>query len=474
MRQRRQPDFHSRFDVPDQPQGRGLWARLRYEVQRQVLLTFYPHPDSFYYSTRPRLLTASALVFFGAVILGAYWWSAKRSFVPFYTGMLGCMMALGLLFFIKVYFRLLPGLKDSFIFPGVLWISLPMFFFLDYFFLQGRTPSSEHLAIMLLLYTGLLHWRVGGLGGVVAVLLAAGFYGLSGGTFFMPSDVDIFVLATAYVGGLLSSYTFAAADSQRYEQNARILHTVGKRLETALGAQLALSEALRHEASSATEGSTHRRLLDVAERLDVRANLTRAELQEMQSDTGQMQSLGGTQILKVHDLCHAAVGELERAYSLPPELVHERLHCHGDTHLVVQGEWGESVQMFASVLAMMLRAERAAKTANMAVDLYWQEQDGQVQVEIQRVGSLSTARPKGKGLGAWQQAKRQEALAEELLPAYSIYVLKKMGAQLRVGDLNEGSPMWLHISWPVAEVINNRLTGYRPLSLMKMYENQLM
>ena len=77
-------------------------------------------------------------------------------------------------------------------------------------------------------------------------------------------------------------------------------------------------------------------------------------------------------------------------------------------------------------------------------------------------------------MGAWQQAKRQEALAEELLPAYSIYVLKKMGAQLRVGDLNEGSPMWLHISWPVAEVINNRLTGYRPLSLMKMYENQLM
>ncbi len=473
MRTTRPPDFHSRLDVPERP-PKTVWSRLHYELQRQVLLSFYPHPDSFAYPTRSRLLVFALSIFFGALVLGWYWADTKRGLIPHYFAWIFALALMGLLFFLKVYFRLLPAAKDVFIFPILLWLGLPLFFFLDFFFLGGARPSSEYLVIMLLLYGNLLHWRVSGAGCLLALLVAALIFYASGGHFFVPSDTDWFAIVGGYVVGLASSYTFGLEDKKNFEKSGRILYTVGKRMQAALSVQLALSEALRHEAAN-THGDKrlHQQLLELAQRLDVRANLTRAELQEAESQVLQADRFSGVQLLGVVDLHRAATAELRRTYGVDAEMVQRLLQVHGDTSLVLQGEWDETVEMLASVLAMMLRVdEQAVQTQTFALDVHWQTTAGQVQMEMQRVGSLGAFYP-SKGGTAWQKGRKQENLAEQLLPAYSSYVLQKMGAQVRVGDLQEGTPAWLLISWPTADMFQNRLTGYKPLSLMQMYEDRV-
>lgn len=40
--------LHSRLDFAQEPTPRGCWERLLRQLQLQFLLTFYPHPDSFF------------------------------------------------------------------------------------------------------------------------------------------------------------------------------------------------------------------------------------------------------------------------------------------------------------------------------------------------------------------------------------------------------------------------------------------
>ena len=96
MRTTRPPDFHSRLDVPERP-PKTVWSRLHYELQRQVLLSFYPHPDSFAYPTRSRLLVFALSIFFGALVLGWYWADAKRGLIPHYFAWIFALALMGLL-----------------------------------------------------------------------------------------------------------------------------------------------------------------------------------------------------------------------------------------------------------------------------------------------------------------------------------------------------------------------------------------
>lgn len=328
---------------------------------------------------------------------------------------------------------------------------------------------------MLLIYTNLLHWRVAAVGIFLAYLLAFAVFHIFGGHFFILSEVNIIAIAGSVLVGLASSYTFGFADSKNFEQNARLLRIVSNRVQVALGVQLALSEALRHEANVSEEADLQRRLQEVAERLDVRANLTRAELQEMENEVSQTEFWGGTQLLEVSSLLRSVIIELERTYDYSAPQLKNQLRTHGDSKLVLQGEWGETVQMLASLFAMMLRPNVPALAGqqDLYLDVHWQALPGQVQVEMQRIGGRGTQYTLARGSAGRLKERSLHALAEQLLPAYSVYVLKRMGAELRLGHLEQGTPSWLLITWPAPELIQNRLTGNRRLSLMQMYENHL-
>ena len=70
--------FHSRLDFELAPAPSGIWARLLRQMQLQLLLTFYPHPDSCFFPTRLRVLLAGLSIFFGTIFLGYYWWDIKK------------------------------------------------------------------------------------------------------------------------------------------------------------------------------------------------------------------------------------------------------------------------------------------------------------------------------------------------------------------------------------------------------------
>jgi hypothetical protein len=469
-----QSQFHSRLDFSQAPAPTGWWARVLGQIQLQLLLTFYPHPDTPFYPTRLRVLLAAILVLFGTAFLGYYWWDVKRD-IPHYGKLLAAMLSLSVLAIVQVLWQPIPRLKNHIFFPVFLWFCLPVFFFLDYLMMAGRSLALEYLCVMLLLYSNLLHWRVAALGMATALAFSAVVAYWLQGRFFYPAPLDIFGLFIVPVVGLVSSYTFGRVDSQRYAQNARAVRTVGSSLETAFGVQLALSEALRHEVQRSNDANTQRRLAEVVQKLDLRANLTRAQLQEIEKEVGQMQVLD-VRLLQVERLCPAVVQELESAYGWPDERLQNCLQCDEQAGLVLQGVWVETVQLLASVLALMLRQEagRGVKVQDAEdpnrLALQWDQTQGWVRLSVGRVADMATFAV----LDAQQSkhsAAEHLALAERLLPAYSIYVMKKMGAQLQLHTTAAGQVDRLRLSWPRPDLLQNRFTGYRPLSLLQMYED---
>ncbi len=477
-------DFHSRLDIPELPVRASIWKRLGYQLQRQLLLTFYPHPDSFSYPSRQRTIFTACLIFVGTVVLGWYWWPLKHGYL-YYQGAL--LVLLGLSFFsvLQLRLRLIPGVRATLVFPVLMWFSLPGFFFFDYLIATARYPALEYLCVMLLLYANLLHWRVAAVGMASAAVCACAVFYAMGGSLFWPQALDVFAISASVLGGLLSSYTFAKVDSRRYAQNMRIVSIVSKRMNAALGVQLALSATLRHEAQSTADETCRRRLLDVVQCLDWRANLIRAELQEMEKDASTVAQLGSTQLLQVGHVLPAVLEELEDAYALPAASFSLSLQAPADEGLVLQGEKLETVQLLASVWALMSRNElRAGQPENAAINpsipselisseqtalqVRWVKRDGQVE--------LSLARGQGASALAVLDAEQDKssrsehlAWAERLLPAYSIYVLKKMGARIYFANLQAGQPQSLRIVWPKPEWVQNRLLSDRPLTLLQMY-----
>lgn len=467
---RKQAEFHSRLDFAQAPRPQSWWARLQRQLQLQLLLTFYPHPDSSFYPTRLRVLLAAILVLVGTSFLGFYWWDIKRG-IPHYSWLLAAMLVLSLLVMVQVCWQPLPKLKDTFIFPAFLWFCLPIFFFLDYLFMAGRWPSLEYLCVMLLLYSNLLHWRVAALGMLTALFFSVAVFLLFGGQLFYPAALDIFGVAVVVTGGLASSYTFGRADSLRYAQNARAIGIVGKRLEAAFGVQLALSEALRHEARHSKDAYSQGRLAEVVQRLDLRANLTRAKLQEIEKEVGQMQILG-MQLLQVERLCPAVLQELASAYGWPEHRLKQDLLCtEAQPGLVLQGVWVETVQLLASVLALMLRhvadrPDQGAEAARLAA--HWDQTQGSVRLSM--TNSVDAAAFAVLEAQQGKRAAEHLALAERLLPAYSVFIMKKMGVNLQLHTTADGQVHSLRMTWPRPDLLQNRFTGYRPLSLMQMYE----
>jgi len=465
--------FHSRLDFELAPAPSGIWARLLRQMQLQLLLTFYPHPDSCFFPTRLRVLLAGLSIFFGTIFLGYYWWDVKKH-IPHYPALLAVMLGFSFLVLVQVLWQPIPRLKNTLIFPVLLWFCLPVFFFLDYLFMAGRWPALEYLCVMLLLYSNLLYWRVAALGIATGFCVALFVFCALGGQLFHPAPLDVFGLAVVLAGGLSSSYTFGRADSQRYAQNARAVRIISKRLEMAFGVQLALSEALRHEARYSPDQASAQRLAEVVQRLDVRANLTRASLQEIEREVGQA-PLFGIQLLQVERLCPAMQQELESAYGWPAQQLQRSLQCHDGQGLVLQGVWMETVQLLASVFALMLRhASRPeqAEQGGTLVAVQWDQTHSRVRLSIAQGSD-----PAAFAVLDATQGKRSEAehmaLAARLLPAYSLYVMKKMGARLQLHSTAGGQLHSLRISWPRPDLLQNRFTGYRPLSLMREYEEHL-
>ena len=48
--------------------------------------------------------------------------------------------------------------------------------------------------------------------------------------------------------------------------------------------------------------------------------------------------------------------------------------------------------------------------------------------------------------------------------------MKKMGVNLQLHTTADGQVHSLRMTWPRPDLLQNRFTGYRPLSLMQMYE----
>ncbi len=140
---RRTVEHHSRFDFPNEPPKANWWHKLRHQARLQLLLTFYPHPDSVFYPQRKRVLLSAILVFVGAIVFGYYWRHEKRA-IPHYEVNRLILALLGLGMWLKSQFNLIPRLKDAFLYPIFLWLCLPVFFFLDYFLLAGGRPSVAH------------------------------------------------------------------------------------------------------------------------------------------------------------------------------------------------------------------------------------------------------------------------------------------------------------------------------------------
>lgn len=464
--------LHSRLDFAQEPTPRGCWERLLRQLQLQFLLTFYPHPDSFFYPTRLRVLLAAIVVLLGTAFLGYYWWDTKHLIAHYDKG-LEALAALALLVLVQVLWQPIPKLKTTWIFPVFLWFCLPVFFFLDYLWMAGRWPSLEYLCVMLLLYSNLLHWRVAALGLLTAALASALVFQLLGGQWFYPAALDIFGLALAVLGGLASSYTFGRADSLRYAQSARVVRIVGKRLEAAFGVQLALSEALRHEARESKDAEIQARLAEVVQRLDLRANLTRAKLQEIETEVGQMQIVG-VKLLQVARLCPAVLRELEDAYGWSAEQLKRDVRwLEEPAGLVLQGVWMETVQLLASVLALLLRHAADAQGGAPPLLARWDQTPSGVRLSIGSQTDAAAFQTVFDAEHSKRGAAEHWAWAERLLPAYSVYIMKKMGASLQLHTTAGGRVHSLRMTWPRPDLLQNRLTGYRPLSLMQMYQDHL-
>lgn len=467
-------------------------AYLRWQVRQEFLLSAYPHPDSFTYPSRYRLLLMSGFLALGHALYAfySYFFSQQASVGHWFNGLLTLLSAL---LFTKVYFRRLTRIPYALSYAILLVWALPLFFFINYFAVGGRGPALAHLCIALLLYTNLLHWRVGAFGVPLALGLAllAKFFFISGS--LATPLIDSLFIAGATLIGLVHSYSFSVLERERSQQAHRILQVIGQQLQKPLGIQLALSEALRYEAVTAEDAKIKNRLFELAEKLDARANQTRIELEHLQQQTKQLQDYGSTQLLHARALGEHIRQELNRSYGfdLQPGAAPVSVQCDDD--VFVQGELTEVVQMLASVNALLLRAqlERVARdpdgsqAARPIVHIRWKNHKQHSHLEYTLLGGLPLSPSTAQSAKPQRSAANEQPLSStywlnnlnranhravgDLLPAYSLFVLNKLEARIRFSQFEEGLPRKIQILIPLPRVHAGR-NKTLPASLLAMYQ----
>ena len=483
--------------VATQTRLRRILASLRLQLRHVFLLSAYPHPDSFTYPSRQRMLIISAGLTLGSLLYGAY------SFYYFYQNGIsywfnGLIALLSFAFFFKVLLRRGARLNDKLIYAILLNWALPVFFFVHYFAVAGGHPALEHLCLAILFYTNLLHWRVSSIGLLIA--LALGFLCklcLSFEPIAAPW-IDTFFISSAISAGLLNTYSFSALERERQQQTHRILRVIGQQLQKPLGIQLALSEALRYEANAASESKIENRLFELAEKLDARANQTRIALENLNHEDQTLQNLGATQLLHLRALGEPIRLELNKSYgwNLPAPTALISVDCDDDVY--IQGELTEVVQTLASVIALILRPrfdqieqEQDNKTAQQPILRISAKNDGQNShleyklVEGEAAPSAAATKTASKQFKLEQTDAEKQLLSNaywmnklnranhnavgDLLPAYSLFVLNKLEARIRLEEIENGAPKHIHILFPLPRQYSDRNKDV-PGSLLDMYK----
>ena len=475
---------------------RRLLRYWRLELRKLFLLSAYPHPDSYTYPSRQRMLIVSAGLGLGNLLYGFY------SFYYFYQGSSGywfnaLMALLCFAFCIKVYLRRWLRLNDSLLYALMLGWTLPIFFFINYFAAGGGNPALEHLCMALLLYTNLLHWRVAGFGVPCAfgVALLARF-------FFTPVASATPVIDALFIGGsaligLVNSYSFSALEQERSLRAQRILSVIGQQLQIPLGIQIALSEALRYEAVAASESKIKNRLFELAEKLDTRANQTRIELETLNQQSQNLQHFGATQLLHLRALSENIRLELNKSYGwdLQVGTAPVTVDCADD--VFIQGELTEVVQTLASVIALILRPQldqaknnpQSERAQQPILHISAKNHKHHSHLEYKLVGGepghAAAQQPAAKRMRLPQTESETQLLAGaywlnslnranhkavgDLLPAYSLFVLNKLEARIRLERVENGSPKHIHILFPLPRLYKDR-NKELPVSLLEMYQ----
>ena len=468
---------------------------LRLELRKLFLLSAYPHPDSYTYPSRQRMLIVSLGLCLGNLLYGAY------SFYYFYQGSIGywfngLIALLSLAFFIKVYLLRWGRLNDNLLYALLLGWALPIFFFINYFAAGGGNPALEHLCLALLLYTNLLHWRVAAFGVPsafgVALLARLFFTPLASAT---PVIDALFIGGSAFIG-LVNSYSFSALEQERSRRAQRILRVIGQQLQKPLGIQLALSEALRYEASATEESKIKNRLFELAEKLDARANQTRIELESLNQQSQNLKNFGATQLLHLRALGEHIRLELNKSYGWDLQVGTAPVSVDCADDVFIQGELTEVVQTLASVIALILRPQlelaqqdpHSDKSGQPVLHISAKNHQHHSHLEYKLVGGdpkHAAAQPAHKRAKLprtdsenyltagdyWLNSlnRANHKAAGDLLPAYSLFVLNKLEARIRFDGPEQGPPKHIHILFPLPRLYKDRNKDL-PASLLAMYQ----
>ena len=473
-----------------------LLQYCRLQLRQLFLLSAYPHPDSYTYPSRQRMLIVSAGLGLGNLLYGFY------AFYYFYQGSNGywfnALIALFcFVFFIKVYLRSWLRLNDSLLYALMLCWALPIFFFINYFVAGGGSPALEHLCLALLLYTNLLHWRVAAFGVPSAFGLALFARLLFSPVASATPAIDALFIGGSVLIGLVNSYSFSALEQERSRRAQRILRVIGQQLQKPLGIQLALSEALRYEAVAASESKIKNRIFELAEKLDARANQTRIALETLNQQSQNLQQFGATQILHLRALGEHIRLELNKSYGwdLQAATAPVSVECADD--VFIQGELTEVVQTLASVIALILRPQLDQAKGNPESDnsqqpilhisaknhkhhshLEYKLVGGEpspveTQSSPKRVRTVPRTDSETQILSSayWLNSlnRANHKAVGDLLPAYSLFVLNKLEARIRLERIENGSPKHIHILFPLPHQYKDRNKDL-PASLLDMYQ----
>lgn len=467
-------------------------AALRWQIRQEFLLSAYPHPDSFTYPSRYRMLLISGGLALGHALYAfyAYYFFYKSGISHWFNGLIAILSAA---LFIKVYLRRFTRVTDALSYALLLAWALPTFFFINYFAAGGSGPALPHLCLALLLYTNLLHWRVGAVG----VPLAFGLAILAKITFISAPLttplIDGLFIGGATLIGLVNSYSFSILERERSQQAQRVLQVIGQQLQKPLGIQLALSEALRYEAATTEEAKIKNRLFELAEKLDARANQTRIELEHLQQQTKQLQDYGSTQLLHARALGEHIRHELNRSYGFDLQAGTAPVWVECDDNVFLQGELTEVVQMLASVNALLLRAQLelvardpdSSQAPRPIVHISWKNHQQHSHLEYTLVGGLPLSPSTAQSAKPQRSAANEQPLSStywlnnlnranhravgDLLPAYSLFVLNNLEARIRFSQFEEGLPRKIQILIPLPRVHAGR-NKTLPASLLAMYQ----
>lgn len=469
-----------------------LIAYLRRQLRQEFLLSAYPHPDSFTYPSRYRMLLISGGLVLGHALyaLYSYLFFYKAGISHWFNVLLAILSAA---YFLKVFLRRWTRLNDALLYALLLAWALPIFFFTNYFAAGGGGLTLPHLCLALLLYTNLLHWRVGAFGVPLALGLAllAKFFFISGS--LATPLIDSLFIAGATLIGLVNSYSFSVLERERSQQAHRILQVIGQQLQKPLGIQLALSEALRYEAVTAEDAKIKNRLFELAEKLDARANQTRIELETLQQQSQQLQDFGSTQLLHARALGEHIRHELNRSYGFDLQAGTAPVWVECDDDVFLQGELTEVVQMLASVNALLLRAQLelvardpdSSQAPRPIVHISWKNHQQHSHLEYTLVGGVPLSPSTTQSAKPQRSAANEQPLSStywlnnlnranhravgDLLPAYSLFVLNKLEARIRFNQFEEGFPRKIQILIPLPRVHAGR-NKTLPASLLAMYQ----